>query len=102
LRNAIEQFTGGATRLLLVCADATFTNRTVLRDLPPRTTLIGRAKCSPLCTACRRRGPRGLFSGHHMDLAVLSPNMAISEIALTGSVCRIAGSDDESGTAILK
>ena len=40
LRHAIDQFTGGATRPLLVCADATFTNRTVLRDLPPRTTLI--------------------------------------------------------------
>jgi len=34
LRHAIDQFTGGATRPLLVCADATFTNRTVLRDLP--------------------------------------------------------------------
>jgi hypothetical protein len=44
LRHAIDQFTGGATRPLLVCADATFTNRTVLRDLPPRTTLIGRIR----------------------------------------------------------
>ena len=48
------------------------------------------------------RTERGPFSWHYVDLAVLSPNMAISEIALTGSVCRIAGSDDESGTAILK
>jgi len=28
----------------LVCADATFTNRTVLRDLPPRTILVGRIR----------------------------------------------------------
>jgi hypothetical protein len=44
LRQAIDEFAGGATRPLLVCADATFTNRTVLRDLPPRTTLIGRIR----------------------------------------------------------
>jgi hypothetical protein len=44
LRQAIDQFAGGTTRPLLVCADATFTNRTVLRDLPPRTTLIGRIR----------------------------------------------------------
>jgi hypothetical protein len=44
LRQAIDEFAGGATRPLLVCADATFTNRTVLRALPPRTTLIGRIR----------------------------------------------------------
>jgi hypothetical protein len=44
LRHAINEFAGGATRPLLVCADATFTNRTALRDLPPRTTLIGRIR----------------------------------------------------------
>ena len=38
------KFPGGARRSLLVCADATFTNRTVLRDLPPRTTLLGRIR----------------------------------------------------------
>jgi hypothetical protein len=43
LRQAIDEF-GGATRPLLVCSDTTFTNRTVLRDLPPRTTLIGRIR----------------------------------------------------------
>lgn len=31
-------------RQLLVCADATFTNRTVLKGLPPRTALIGRVR----------------------------------------------------------
>jgi hypothetical protein len=35
-------------------------------------------------------------------LAALSPNIGISDITLTGSVRRIAGSDDESGTATLK
>jgi hypothetical protein len=44
LRQAIDQFADGASRALLVCADATFTNRTVLRDLPPRTTLLGRIR----------------------------------------------------------
>lgn len=44
LREAIDQFADGAARPLLVCADATFTNRTVLRDLPPRTTLLGRIR----------------------------------------------------------
>jgi hypothetical protein len=44
LRAALDQFSGGASRALLVCADATFTNRTVLRDLPSRTTLLGRIR----------------------------------------------------------
>lgn len=44
LRHAIDQFAGGARRPLLVCADATFTNRTVLRDLAPRTILLGRIR----------------------------------------------------------
>jgi hypothetical protein len=44
LRQAIDQFADGTSRALLVCADATFTNRTVLRDLPPRTTLLGRIR----------------------------------------------------------
>jgi hypothetical protein len=35
-------------------------------------------------------------------LATLSPNVAISDVTLTGTVHRIAGSDDESGTATLK
>src|SRR5882724_10020893 len=51
LRQAIDEFAGGATRPLLVCADATFTNRTVLRDLPPRTTLIGRIRKDALAAA---------------------------------------------------
>jgi hypothetical protein len=44
LRAAIDQSAEGASRALLACADATFTNRTVLRDLPPRTILIGRIR----------------------------------------------------------
>lgn len=44
LRDAIDQFADGAQRPLRICADATFTNRTVLRDLPPRTTLLGRIR----------------------------------------------------------
>lgn len=44
LRQAIDQSTDGASRSLLVCADATFTNGTVLRDLPPRTILVGRIR----------------------------------------------------------
>ena len=44
MRNTIDQISGGTQRSLWVCADATFTNRTVLRDLPPRTILIGRIR----------------------------------------------------------
>jgi hypothetical protein len=40
----MDQSPNGAERALLACADATFTNRTVLRNLPPRTTLIGRIR----------------------------------------------------------
>ena len=32
----IDPLSGGRARPLRVCADATFSNRTVLRDLPPR------------------------------------------------------------------
>lgn len=44
LREALDQQPGGAQRLLVVCADATFTNHTVLKDLPLRTALIGRVR----------------------------------------------------------
>ena len=44
LRQALDQQPGGADRTLLFCADASFTNRTVLQQLPPRTTLIGRVR----------------------------------------------------------
>jgi hypothetical protein len=44
LRNALDAHPGGAARRLLVCADATFTCRTVFKELPQRTTLIGRIR----------------------------------------------------------
>ena len=44
LRQAVDQQPGGTQRPLLVCADATFTNRTVLKDLAERTALVGFAK----------------------------------------------------------
>ena len=63
LREAIDQFSGGASRALRVCADATFTNRTVLRDLPARTTLLGRirkdARLYALPTAEQENQERG-------------------------------------------
>jgi hypothetical protein len=63
LRNAIDQSANGSSRSLLVCADATFTNRTVLRDLPPRTILVGRirkdARLYALPTAAEENPGRG-------------------------------------------
>lgn len=63
LRQAIDQFPGGPSRTLLACADATFTNRTVLRDLPPRTSLLGRirkdARLYALPTAAEENPGRG-------------------------------------------
>lgn len=63
LRETIDQSAGGASRALLVCADATFTNRTVLRDLPERTVLIGRirkdARLYALPTAAEENRGRG-------------------------------------------
>jgi hypothetical protein len=44
LRAALDAHPGGPGRALLICVDATFTCRTVLKDLPPRTTLIGRIR----------------------------------------------------------
>jgi len=63
LRDAIDRVSGGSHRPLLACADATFTNRTVLRALPPRTTLLGRirkdAKLYALPTAEEENPGRG-------------------------------------------
>lgn len=44
LRAALDQLASGQQRRLWMCADGTFTNRTVLKHLPPRTTLIGRVR----------------------------------------------------------
>ncbi len=44
LRAALDTHPGGPGRALRICVDATFTCRTVLKDLPPRTTLIGRIR----------------------------------------------------------
>lgn len=63
LRQAIDQSVAGTSRSLLVCADATFTNRTVLRALPPRTILVGRirkdARLYALPTAAEENHGRG-------------------------------------------
>lgn len=63
LRQVVDQSVGGISRSLLACADATFTNRTVLRDLPPRTVLIGRIRKDaclyPLPTAGEENRGRG-------------------------------------------
>lgn len=44
LRSGLDDSPGGEQRQLLVCADATFTCRAVLKHLPERTTLIGRIR----------------------------------------------------------
>jgi len=44
LRQSLDQLSQGRERALWMCTDATFTNRTVLKRLPPRTTLIGRIR----------------------------------------------------------
>ena len=63
LRDSIDQFPGGDSRALRVCADATFTNRTVLRNLPPRTILLGRirkdARLYALPTTAQQNQGRG-------------------------------------------
>ena len=63
LRQALDQLPGGTQRALIACVDATFTNRTALRQLPARTTLIGRirkdAKLYSLPTSQPLRKDRG-------------------------------------------
>jgi hypothetical protein len=43
-REDLDQRHGAADRVLVIGVDGSYTNRTVLRDLPPRTTLIGRVR----------------------------------------------------------
>lgn len=43
-REDLDQRHGAADRVLVVGVDGSYTNRTVLKDLPPRTTLIGRIR----------------------------------------------------------
>lgn len=63
LRLALDAHPGGERRRLLVCADATFTCRAVFKDLPERTTLIGRirkdARLYALPTAAEKNHGRG-------------------------------------------
>jgi len=44
LREKVDQDPGGSTRALTAVVDGRFTNRTMLKDLPQRTTLIGRIR----------------------------------------------------------
>jgi len=43
-RDQLDRQPGGKTRHLVVGVDGSYTNQTVLRGLPPRTTLIGRIR----------------------------------------------------------
>jgi hypothetical protein len=43
-RDQLDRQPDGESRLLIVCVDGSYTNQTVLRGLPPRTTLIGRIR----------------------------------------------------------
>ena len=44
LREDLDQRHGAAGRVLVMGVDGSYTNRTVLKGLPPRTTLIGRVR----------------------------------------------------------
>lgn len=44
LREALDQRCETQMRTLLICVDGTYTNRVLLRGLPPRTTVIGRIR----------------------------------------------------------
>lgn len=44
LRQALDEDSGGRERALIVAVDGSFTNRTVVQPLPPRTALIGRLR----------------------------------------------------------
>jgi len=44
LREALDQDIGGISRQLIVSVDGGYTNGTVLKGMPPRTTLIGRIR----------------------------------------------------------
>ncbi len=43
-RDQLDRQPSGKGRLLVVGVDGSYTNQTVLRDLPPRTTLVGRVR----------------------------------------------------------
>ena len=44
LRTRVDADPGGEKRSLIVAVDGTFTNRTVFRNLPEKTTVIGRIR----------------------------------------------------------
>jgi hypothetical protein len=44
LRDALDHDPGNARRPLILCVDASYTNRTVFSQLPDRTTVIGRVR----------------------------------------------------------
>jgi hypothetical protein len=56
LRQALDAEPGGAQRQLQILVDGGYTNQTVLKKLPPRTTLIGRLRKDCQTAALRRYG----------------------------------------------
>jgi hypothetical protein len=64
LRQALDARPATRQRQLLVSGDGSYTNRTVLRQLPERTTFIGRIrKDAKLCQALPPATP-GTSHGH--------------------------------------
>lgn len=66
LREALDRSPNGKARPLIVSVDGSFTNRTVLKSLPPRTTLIGRIRkdaklYAPATTASEGRGRKRCY-----------------------------------------
>jgi hypothetical protein len=68
LRESLDQDAGGKERTLILAFDGGYTNSTVLRNIPPRTTCIGRIRkdahlCFPPDPAARKAQGRRLRYG---------------------------------------
>ena len=59
LRKALDGDPGGRQRQLIQCVDGSFTNRAVLKNLPQRTTLIGRIRKDAALYALPEEAPGG-------------------------------------------
>jgi hypothetical protein len=89
LRQDLDQRHGAADRVLVVGVDGSYTNHTVLKNLPPRTTLIGRVRKDAKLFAppCPKDQP-AVGTKRHYGAPLPTPEQILQDESIPGQEVR--------------